>query len=290
VRGAVAMDMATLPLDSPPGHWRPCRRPRMHDDLHSALLTLRDAPDMDAPDLFPQWRIVYAAIERCGRVAGAGMSADRDDAVNESALKVRRGVRSVKARDAAAAQAWIARIYQNTQRDLARRRQRRREVYDHAAPGGEGAREGLLDRMAAPEPGLDPAKLDSEELQPFEAALFDRVDEYLEGHGRPAIRASARRRAEVAYESIVRQRPTDELLEELGGKVSTDALYQWVRRGREDVLLPVLEAWILDPAADEAERRFAAALKAILQARQRADAGKPRSGRRKNKKNGGGDS
>jgi DNA-directed RNA polymerase specialized sigma24 family protein len=287
--GAIAMDTATLPLDSPPGHWRPCRRPRMHDDLHSALLALRDASDIDAPELFPQWRIVYAAIERCGRVAGAGMSADREDAVNESALKVRRGVRSVKARDAAAAQAWIARIYQNTQRDLARRRQRRREVYDHAAPGGEGRREGLLDRLAAPEPGLDPAKLDSEELQPFEAALFDRVDEHLERDVRPAVRASARRRAEVAYESIVRQRPTGELLEELGGKVSADALYQWVRRGREDVLLPVLEAWILDPAADEAERGFAIALKAILQARQRADAGKPRSGRRKNEKKGGGD-
>jgi DNA-directed RNA polymerase specialized sigma24 family protein len=252
----------------------------MHDhDLFDALTALRAAPRVEARELAPCWRVVWAALVRFGRSVGSGMVADREEAVAEALVKVQRRVRDLQAADAAGAQAWLATLYRRTYLDIVRRRRRRREIYDDPSP--DGAREGLIERLEAPDPSIDPAKLDSVELAPFEDALFDRVDEHVAFHVRAMARPNAHRRAVLAYDSIVRRRPTEALMPSMGQDVHPDTFYQWVRRGREGVLIPVLEQWLAETPADDPEHRFAAELLDILQSRQRSDAGQPRPKRRK---------
>ncbi|MFW5925826.1 MAG: RNA polymerase sigma factor [Myxococcota bacterium] len=257
----------------------------MHDDeLHRALVALREAPDLAAPECGPRWRAVQQALQRFGRTVGGGVLHDREDAVAEAMVKVLRNIRQLRADDAPGGRSWLAQLYQHTYIDVIRRRQRRREVFDEPLPG-EGERESLLDRQPAPEPGPDPAVLDSAELAPFVDALFDRVHDYLEAHARRNVRQNAFRRAQLAYESIVRGRPTEELLAEMGGQVRPATFYQWVRRGREEVLVPVLRQWVAeaDVDADGPEHGFALQLLAILKDRERSDAGQPRPLRKKKK-------
>lgn len=274
--------MSLVVLDRGAVDWRPSAWPApMHDDeLHRALVALREASDLAAPENGPRWRTVRRALQRFGRSVGGGVLHDREDAVAEAMVKVLRNIRDLRADDAPAGRSWLAQLYQHTYIDVIRRRRRRREVFDEPLPG-EGERETLLDRQAAPEPGLDPAKLDSAELAPFVDALFDRVHDHVEAHVRRSARQNAFRRAQIAYENIVRGRSADELVAEAGGQVRRERFYQWVRRGREEVLVPVLRQWMADTDADGPEHGFAAQLLVILKSRERRDAGQPRPVRRK---------
>jgi DNA-directed RNA polymerase specialized sigma24 family protein len=251
----------------------------MHDaELYDALASLRAAPCLDAPELQPSWYVVVQALKQMGSSVGSGLASDRDDAVVEAWIKVRRSIHGLQADDPVAARAWLKQIYRRTYLDNLRRRRNRREVFDDGGPSHNGSGDGLIARLEAPDPAVDPAKRDPAELAPYENALFDRVDDHLATLVRPMARANARRHAELAYESIVRRRPTQELLAALGGDVKPDTFYQWVRRGRELVLLPVLRRWLAEDEIDEGERNFAETLVDILQSRQRADAGRSRGG------------
>jgi len=239
-----------------------------------ALTALRDAPDRNAPGLMPAWRTVQRVLEGHARARHIGVPADRDEALGEALLKVVRGVAHAEPRDEAAARAWLRRIFDNTLFDLLRVKKRRKEVLDDGAVG-ERDRELAEQSYADSERGVETA-LDVRHLAVYEQMLWNRIDEHIEATVRRHARVNARRRAEVAYARIVRERSFDELERTTGGEVKRHTLYQWVHRGRDDALRPVAARWARDADPDTDEGALAAELAGILEQSVRADAGRPR--------------
>jgi DNA-directed RNA polymerase specialized sigma24 family protein len=276
-----------------------------HDDLYCALVALRDAPDVRAHGLAPSWQRVLSALQGFGRSVGSGPLVDREEVVSISLVKVQRNIQQLTADNAAGARGWLRRIYERTYLDVARARRRRRRLFVESDLTESPEAIDLVDPARAPEADFDPAKLDAKVLAPYVDRLFDRVDAYVETKVRRIHRLDARRRAQLAYAYYVSRTPKEQLLAELqgaaGGKpVSADAFAQWTRRGRVDVLIPVLARWLEELKRDHteasvaapaeppaphssestAEHAFVTELLEILRARTRSDAGQPRPARR----------
>ncbi len=243
---------------------------------YEALCALRAAADLGARELADAWATVHRALESFVARGPMGASADKNDARQQAILQVFRSVRTLEAKTPAAAVAWLKKIYQNKLRDIVRRQRRRREILgqdrddDRPASG--------VDEMAAPEP-VDPRIHDPAALAPFEEALWEAVDDFVQSK-RQAHRASAFANAQLAYRWWIDEAPMDALHADAEG-VTRETLYQKLRRGRVDVLLPAIEAWLAGLAPDEPERAYAAGLVKLLNEADRADAGKPRPDRRK---------
>ncbi|MFW6066982.1 MAG: sigma factor [Myxococcota bacterium] len=256
----------------------------MSDDrTYRAIRELREADDPHAPELHPHWVVLRETVQRYARRVGGGGFADRDETASESVIKLHRALPSIEANDEASTRAYIKKVVHRTYLDRVRERQRRRERFDgdyaQAEPG-----DSLLARIAA-EPPADPRLHDPDALAPYEDALWNRIDAFVEARTRPHARLAARNRAHMAYERIVRRRSPEELHGASDREVKIGTLYQWVHRGREDVLIPVVEDWVAETGGEGEEGAFAAQLLAILRESMRRDAGEPRPGRRK-KKNG----
>ncbi len=242
---------------------------------YEALRALRAAEDCLAAELEWAWLAVDRALRAIASRTALGANVDRDDARQRAFLRVMRAASSMRAESAAAAVAWLQTIFENLLRDLLRTKRRRRELFE---PGGDDRSSLGIDALPAPTP-VDPRTQDAAVLAPLEEALWDAVEHFTDSK-RPLHRRAALRNAQLAYRWVVRQESMESLHAEYE-TVPRDTLYQWLRRGRVDVLLPAVEAWIRSLVADSVEQAFATALAQILREADRADAGKPRLGRRK---------
>jgi DNA-directed RNA polymerase specialized sigma24 family protein len=249
--------------------------------LFDALLRLKAADDLNASSLRDDWQVVDRALRSLAERARIGMSSDRHDAHQHSLLGVLAGVRRLEAQEPRSAAAWLRTIYDHALIDHLRKQKLRRELLDGAAEGG--ARRPTLDELPA-KAADDPRIHDPAALAPFEEALFEVLEEYVERTVRPRHRAHALIKAQLAYRWHVRREPMDALQEDAG--VSRDTLYQWLHRGRVNALHPAVLAWLEALPDDTAERAFALELARLLDDADRADAGRPRPERRKEKRAG----
>ncbi len=240
-----------------------------------ALQQLKLADDLGDPNLADAWRAVDRTLGAFAERARPGLRSDRHDARQIALLRVHRGVHRLDAREPLSAMAWLRTIYDHVLVDLLRKQKRRRELFDSSL---EGATRSIVDELPAAE-GEDPRIYDIERLAPFEEALFDVVED-LTARLRPQHRAGALAKAQLAYRRFVRQEPMDALHAD-AGDVSRDVLYQWLRRGRVQILLPAVVTWRDALAPESAEHAFATELERLLEDADRADAGQPRPARRK---------
>ncbi len=188
-------------------------------------------------------------------------------------IKAYRRASRCRATDRRGAEAWLNRIYLNVVRDA--HRARRRDPLAQNVDAFE-----TLDRLAA-ESGEPATAGDEEELPLHEEWLFDELDRWLAGaFERPGPRQKARTQAEVAWERHIRQASPAVILAELTDPPATATLYKWVERGREKVLLPFVGSLLAGEDLPPPKRSFCAELQRLLQGARRADAGKPRHGRR----------
>lgn len=242
------------------------------DRLLEALVTLRDANDPSSPELAWAWRAVDAWVDRRHRRP----EREHDDVRQRTLMKVMRGVGGMQADTAAGAAGWLRRVHDSA-------------VYEHhrghdpVAVGLKHERRdergrGVIDRIAAPAP--DRSAEDRRRVDAALTAVLERVERWLEDNvSRASKRIGDRRRAECALMANVLGHEPDEIAEAMGLEVSRSALYKWIERGREEVLLPTLAAWAGD-GDDPEGARLAGALGEILEGARRSDAGKPRPGRR----------
>ena len=243
------------------------------DRLLEALETLRDARDPAAPAVGWAWRTVDTWIDRRLRLRDD----EHDDVRQRALLKVMRGVSNMSADTPAGAVAWLRTVHRSAKMEHHR-------GLDPVSAGLKTERRDAkgrteVERLVAGEP--ERSDDDRERLDRVIVAVLERVERWLdENVSRPSKRVGDRRRAECALMANVMGLEPDEIEERLGTGASRSALYKWIERGRESVLLPVLETWAAEAEDDPEGARVAEALREILEGSRRADAGKPRPGRR----------
>jgi hypothetical protein len=172
--------------------------------------------------------------------------------------------------------AWLRTIYHNALVDILRKGKSRRELFDGAAEGRPG-RPRLEDLPA--KPAEDARIHDPSALAPFKEALFEFVEEFT-SRMRPQHRSHALIKAQLAHRWVIEREPMETIHEGAGG-ASRDTLHQWLRRGRVNILIPALEAWLETLGPDTPEHSYAVELSKLLAAADRADAGQARPDRRK---------
>lgn len=240
--------------------------------LLDALQALRDARDPSRPEMGWAWRVVNGWMDTRYRRPPR----EHDDVRQRALIKVMRGVGRMQADTPAGGEAWLRRVHKSALLEhhrghdpvsLGLSRERRDE-------DGRGA----VDRLAAPD--AERSEGDRRLLDATLAAVLERVDRWLAAHvRRPTKRVGDRRRAQCALMANVLGHEPDEIVETLGVEVSRSALYKWIERGREEVLIPALIAWSED-GEDPEGARLAGSIREILEGTRRSDAGKPRPARR----------
>ena len=276
--------------------------------LNRALMRLRSADDPASPELAAAWRAINEYLVRVvmGR-PGADGSGDRDEARQITLIKVLRGLPRMNARGSRQSAAWVRRIYSNAFIDLKRAKgrdpvtqgMRHRQVDESAGRGevdpferldsqsilSDGVASGLasLGGPSADDGRRDPVD-DPAVLEHHRDLLLDEVRAYLEVHrSRPEKRAGDHRRAQAALLRHIDGLDAAAIAAHLGvdPPPSKAAMYKWIERGREEVLLPTLATWSMRLDLDGRTRRFVGAMTDFLQESRRADAGVGRPRRRK---------
>lgn len=187
-------------------------------------------------------------------------------------IKAFRNAAQCHATERKQAEAWLHRIYQNVLKDW----YRKQKNDPLSRVSGDDARQVLESLEQEPAE----TKHDDAALERHEGWLFERLDEWLlETIPKPAPRQKARTQAEVAWERHVRECKPPEIAGKLPNAPSTAALYKWIERGREKVLLPMIDA-VLTRDLTPSELAFCETLAELLRGARRADAGKPRPKRR----------
>lgn len=225
------------------------------------------------------WSVVHGYLVRVIQRRSDG--AQGDDFAQLSILKVQRSIAGLRAETPAACEAWLRRVYQSVRIDHFRKN----DVVEEALRSVSAREEGHpLERVAAPEPVR--ARLDEADLDVVVGRVMDEVDAFLHVHvKREAKRLGDRTRAEVAVLAGVRGHSVDEIRAQLPAAqaVSRDALYKWVERGREQVLIPTLTAWLERPSLPEDDAQVPRGLLQVLTEARRSDAGRARPQRRHGK-------
>lgn len=250
-------------------------------ELFSALCALREAPSPFDPERGSDWRIVHRWLVRW-----VHQGPSPDDLRQHVVLRLNTSVRTMNATGPAEAKGWLLTVARNLRRDQISKRNRQREWRGMRVIGDS-------------EHGPTPHAVDVLEAQPAERRpedlavladwrdrLFDRVDRWLEETPRsPTKRLGDRQRAQAAWLANVEGLAIGEIAGRLGdGAPRKDTLYKWIERGREEVLLPLIETWEREVAArsgKSAEAEPISVLRSILVAARRADAGRPRPERRR---------
>lgn len=236
--------------------------------LYDALIALRDAENPADPVLGDAWRAISDAIDRHHRLD----ERMHDDVRQRALLKVLRHVTTLSAESPGQAHAWLARVHRSAH--IEQLRQAGERLVSRAltqTPKDSGV--GWVDGFEAERAPV--ARDDEAALEQALDRVLDRVHRYLSDRvADPEKRAAGYRRAQIALLANVRGLTVTELSEKLrlGDSVSKAALYKWIERGREQVLIPALEGWD-DPVGET--------LAGLLQEARRADAGKSRPARRK---------
>lgn len=220
-------------------------------------------------------RECHVALRSLSRWLDARFGGDplHADARQETLLKVFRSAPRCRADSPRSAERWVRTVYENAQTDLWRKKPKLRDP-------------------SRVEEGPSPSLVLDDHVERMTAArdeFFDLLDAHLDAtFSTPPERANARRRAEVAWLRHVEGLAAPDIRSALiaqGEDVPSDAaLYKWVERGRERVLLPFLDGLLEEGRAEglsEPVEAIARELLAVLLDARRADTGKARPSRRK---------
>lgn len=253
------------------------RGARGAERVHMALQILRRLP--------PRGRLAELAfgVLREASLRSLGNDADAQDDAQETALKLLAALPSARLETPAASAAWLRRVAKNVRLDRFRREKTKREMrarYGQEQRGQRGSRPTVAPDDLAP---LDPGPA----LEPYRAALFEHIEVFLEQR-QARVRRTWVRNAELAWKRHVSNLSLDELLL-VGGAAAGNKtnLSQWIKRGRQDVILPCLRRWrdagVAEEGADSAsrERMAVEAMLGFFEQVRRADAGRARPGRRR---------
>ncbi len=237
-------------------------------------VTLLDALDVLRRERQPRSvddavRAIYAWLDR--RFRGRR---EHDEVRQMTTVKCVRAAPTFLGTTVGEAEGWVGKVYERSRIDLIRKRKR--------SPLGGKRSTGTdtldpLDLIAAPA-NEGPDEQTEAELEHLLDALLDRVDEFVETAAkRPAHRAKMRQQAEVAILRKVRNLTAPQILEQLQNPPSEGTLYKWIERGRDQVLLPTLEGWLLEAGISAATKRFVEETSALLVSGRRADHGVSRT-------------
>lgn len=240
--------------------------------LLESLSALRDADDPASAQLGWAWRSLSDHLDRRYRLDHRV----QDDVRQRTLLKVMGAVAGMEADTEGRAEAWLRRVHNSAHID--HHRSRGSKLMDQAlkATPRDGS-SGWLERVGPRVEAQDARPED--EGAAVEAALdavLERAAAYLgETVAQPKKRQANLLRAQVALMANVRGMETPAIIEALDRDPppTKGAVYKWVERGREQVLLPALEGW---------DHPVAEALGAHLEGCRRGDAGKARPNRQKN--------
>jgi DNA-directed RNA polymerase specialized sigma24 family protein len=237
--------------------------------LFDALRALRDADDSSAPGLGWAWRTVSEHLDRRLRRP----EREHADVRQRTLLKIWRGLERLEADTQAAAEAWLRSVHRSAVAEHHRSAgTRMMDRALRATPIGDGG--DFLEQRAktAPEDGEPPPDARAAELDAVLDLVLERVAAWLEVEVRkPAKRQGDYLRAQAALLANVRGLDATAIAEALGAELGRQAMYKWVERGREEVLLPALAGW---------EHPAAPAVREHLVGSRRADHGKARPARR----------
>jgi DNA-directed RNA polymerase specialized sigma24 family protein len=238
------------------------------------LEALRDAEDPSAPALGWAWSALSDHIDQRYRLP----SREHDDVRQRTLLKVLGAVARMDADTPSRAEAWLRKVHRSARID--HHRTRGDQLMDRALDTTpKDADAGWVERVGPTTRGqTEPAEARGvDEEAAIDAALsevLERCARWIDDNVKSKVkRQGDRRRAQVALLANVRGEGYDGIVAALGvtPAPSKAAVYKWVERGREQVILPALEGW---------EHPIAGALRELLVGARRADAGKPRPGRR----------
>lgn len=242
------------------------------EPLFAHLSALKEAEDPTDPRHAARWRAVSEWLE-------AAFPGERDglaDARQEALFSLVRHVPHMRAEAPLQCAKWVATIVRRKRVDALRARK------------NDPLLEGMKNEPRTPGPPLVD-RLESEDarvlppgaLEQLVETALEHVHRALEDEIKSASRRNLRRtQAQATLLRVVCGWDADEIAEvlEAGEPIGKDRLYKWVERGRAPALLG-LERWA---AADEEARDVIAVIRELVEER-RADAGKPRPDRRRDR-------
>ncbi len=238
--------------------------------LLDTLTALKDAEDPAAPALSWAWRALSEHIDRRYRLPPR----EHDDVRQRTLLKVLGAVSRMDANTAGRAEAWLRKVHKTARIDHHRTKSGR--MMDRAldtTPKDADAE--WVDRVGPAAPAEEAPEVDEEAaLEAALAAVLERCASWIADNVKsPVKRQGDLRRAQVALLANVRGQGYDEIVLALGVQPppTKAAIYKWIERGRERVILPAMEGW---------DHPVASVLTQLLKGARRADAGKPRPSRR----------
>jgi len=243
--------------------------------LLETLSALRDADDPASTRLAWAWRSLSDHLDRRYRLEHRV----HDDVRQRTLLKVMTAARAMEAGTEGRAEAWLRQVHKSAHMD------------HHRSRGGQ-----LMDKALRATPKDDSAtwlervgpRTEAQDARPEDEgaaidaaieAVLDRAAVFVgETITQPKKRNASLLRAQVALMANIRGMDTPAIIAALDRDPppSKAAVYKWVERGREQVLVPALEAW---------DHPIAATLSAHLEGCRRGDAGKTRPNRQKQPKN-----
>ena len=245
--------------------------------LFEHLCALRDAQDPAAPVHEPHWRGVEGWIRR----AFPGTSTEIEDARQEVLISVLRNVGRMRADVPAQAAGWVRMIMKRKRVDALRARAHdavREGLIEENRRRADATR--LVEQLEADDaPGLTPAMLES-----LVTTVLHHVHRALEGSVSSAVKRQLRRtQAQAALLRLVCGWDADAIREALdhGEPISNERLYKWVERGRGPVD-EGLDRWLAEAGDDPDVGGVVDVLRELVGER-RADAGKPRPKRRRDR-------
>ena len=238
--------------------------------LLEILEVLRDAEDLASTELAWAWRGLSDYIDRRHRLKDR----EHDDVRQRTLLKVMGAIGRMEADTPGRAAAWLRRVHGSARVDH-HRTLGTKLMDDALKTTPKDGDVSFMDRVGPVTDAEDEPQRDEEEA--LEAALdqvLERAEAWIANNVKsPVKRQGDLRRAQVALLANVRGYDYDAIVAalDISSAPSKGAVYKWIERGREQVLLPALEGWD-DPVAT--------ALGELLVGARRADAGKARPQRR----------
>lgn len=240
-------------------------------ELYETLDALRRSDDPFAPSHELRWRWLLRWVKaRSQRAAG---SASRDDIEQETLIAIGRHVRTMEATTPLGAAKWVSIILRRKHVDSVRD-----EATDPARTGlSRSPDEGPLDDLPADEPS-PPAAVLADRHARMEQEILAFVEH---GDASALARVTQRAQARAAFYRLVLELDAEgvEARLRLPDPVGKDRLYKWIERGRP-LVADAMRAWAARHPDDDEIAALAKVVIELVEDR-RADAGKPRPGRRR---------
>jgi hypothetical protein len=241
-------------------------------ELYETLDALRRSDDPFAPSHELRWRWLLRWVRARSQRAARGAS--RDDVEQETVIAIGRHVRTMEATTPLGAAKWVSIILHRKHVDAVRE-----HANDPVSKGlARTPEEAPLDDVAAEEPGPPSAAVLADRHARMEQELLSFVED---GGASALARVTQRAQARAAFYRLVLDLDAEgvEARLRLPEPVGKDRLYKWIERGRP-IVAEAMRAWAARHPDDEEIGALASTVVELVEER-RADAGKPRPGRRR---------